>query len=491
MVFYFFLLLLFLSDVFIFERLPNLNFYITLFFPILLYLGSVIKNKKISLPKISIFYLLFLVFSGVSVMLAIDKQTAFESLLVYISAFLIFIFSFNYQQEIKKYFSKFIIFLCLLATVLFIVNGFFHLSWFSNGGSLFYTGYFHNELGNLLVLGLIIGLQNNNWLSLLLFPAFLLSYSRTGYLSLILVSLFNRSIFKKTTFFLLLFFTLMFFLITAKETRKIFPTKLSEAIEKKLNIPQEKSFLADRPRHFSYAASSIKELPWFGVGPGNFLFAASKRQVNWAENTTTAHNIFLDILAENGILAGIFFIIYFIFLLIKSKKDTHFYLFISLTLIFMFDFAYRFNFFLIIWFVLAGLLVKEEKNLVELDNILLSLAVLIIFQIYFFSQTFIKNIAYSTKNYVLNGKLGDYYECKGEKSLAVEYYKREFLGSPMTRSSRLEKILQLLINLYGEKQGKEKFTEFLREVKKTVNPPVNCDLMKIIKEFCYDYKLKC
>jgi len=347
--FYLFLTLLFLTDIFIFENLFKLSFYLALIFPIFLFLIAKIKNKKIFLPKISLFYILFFVFSGLSMIFAIDKETAFEFLLIYISAFLIFIFSFNYQDELKKSFSKFIIFLCVFASILFLINNIFHLNWFSNGASLFYTGYYHNEIASLLTLGIIINLVDYPLLLILFLPVFLFSYSRSAYLSLIITGL--ALFFKDKRNFLLkisLFLLIIFFLFTTS---------------KNIIFTKNKKIFGSRDIYFSYALSSIKEKPWFGAGPGNFYFAALKRQIYYNENTTTAHNIILDILAENGVIAGGCFLLFLFFAFKKVKKDIYFYLVLSLSIVFLFDFAYRFNSILFLWFILLSLITTDKKAL--------------------------------------------------------------------------------------------------------------------------------
>lgn len=541
---------IFFSDVFATYSISKLSLFLTLTLPFFLFLLTKIEGKKILIPvKETIFYLLFIIFSTISTFLAIDKEIAFQSLLIYIAGYLFFIFSFNYQENLNKYFKWFLIGISIFSSLIFLINKIFTLNLFKEGASLFYGGYYHNELGNLLILGIIVCLyevllkNKNKFFILLLFflPFFIISYSRSAYLSIIVVSVFfvlNKkiSIFINKKTIILVFILLMTFLffITTKEVQNFLPKTINNFMETRLLIPKEKSFTGKRQQHFYYALSTIAEKPFFGVGPGNLYSATVKKQFNWEEGTTTAHNIILDIFAENGMVAGAFFILFLTQIFIKRKKDLYFYLFLSLTLIFLFNFSYRFTSMFLIWIILAGISFPCNKDDIEINNLTILLPIITIFifgQIILMGKVFYNigltnlslkiyplnsevyreiikiNIRKGEKEeglrnltkydsifkegFIANSNKGKFYEELKDKKNAIYFYEEAIYDKPLSTSTLLSKIIVLYVDLDGEDVGKLETAKFINQFKKEVIIPKKSDVEKIIKGFCYDYKLKC
>lgn len=550
MLFYFFLFLLFLSETFHISSFPRLSFCLSLVFILTALLKQIIKNKKIFFPKSSIFFAFFLVFSGVSIFFAIDKQVAFKTTLTYISAFLIFILTFNYKEKLKPNLSLFIIYSSIIFILIFLFGKLLKLNFITEGSSLFYSGLDHSQWSNYLVLGGLAALnyfleKKKSFFGFLfiIFLFFLLvNYSRTGYLALFIgiLMLINQyknkgSIFKTIVTSFSLFILLLFFLISNKDIN--LPKQLSlfrNFLITKVNLPSGKEFLGKRNIYFLYSLSSITEKPLFGVGPGNFQFASLKRQLYYDQNTTTAHNIILDILVENGLIAGAFLLLFLIYTFIKAKKDIYFYLLSSLTIIFLFDFSYRFDSFLFLWFVLLGLVTEDKKNLF-VNNYLVMFFTLIIYQpillgqfllnighykealiIYPFQKTSYTQLiekAIQEKNYkkiktylvkfdelfkgdiIITLKKAEYHDILGEREKAVYFYEKKINLYPFSIVSNkniLDRILTLNISLYGRDLGRKKTAVFLKDILSNINKEKkDSPLVYKIKKFCLINDVRC
>ncbi len=523
-----YLLLIFLINVFPVDNAPNLNIYFTAGGAFLLILYLQIVKKTIKFPKVTIILIIFLILTGLSMIFAIDKETSYGYLLVYLACFSIFLYVYNLRDKIEKSLNLIIMSLCLVASVLYLLNIGYHSNWFASGQSLFYGGYFHNEIGNLLVLGIVAGMQNGlNYLYLLFFPIYLFAYSRSAYLALFIVSLFHLPK-KKYASICILACTLLFFLFTAKETRTYFPK--IQNLAKRLEIPKDKSFLADRPLLFSYAVSSIKDTPWLGVGPGNFKFFVSRKQVDWGENTTTAHDIFLDVAAENGLPAAVFLVIFVLTTLIYGKKSLPFYLYIALTVIFSIDFAYRYSFFIVLWFILAALSL-EQKEAQTLNLSLFVVGFFILIEALLLADVFnylgmyrqallvfplnktaneqliSQEIAHGERknalgdlsrysrlygnSYVSDYKIGWYYYKLGDIDNAIKFYEKSVYGHGLYGYPNIQEILFLYVGKFGMDKGGDKFEEFIDSYIKNLPVPKKSDLMTIINSYCKDYLLTC
>jgi len=530
---------IFFNDVFAIDS-SQLGFFLVLLIPLLLFLLTKIENKRLFIPvKESIFYLIFIIFSAISTFRAIDKEMSIQFLSIYMTGYLFFIYGFNYRDSLNKYFKWFLIGISIISVLIFSINKIFTLKLFDNGASLFYGGYYHNELGTVLILGIIICLykfifeKSNKLLILLLFfSSFLIfSFSRSAYLAVIIIGVIFCLIKKSWLPITLVILMTCLFFVTTKEINNFFPTSVKKFMVNKLLLPKEKSFTGKRQQHIYYALLSIKDRPFFGYGPGNLYFSTLKKQFNWEEGTTTAHNILLDIFAENGALAGVGFLLFLFYVFKNTKKDLYFYLLSSLTIVFLFDFSYRYTSIFIIWMILVGISLPKNQDKTEINSmvVLILMGIMFVFgQIVLMGELFYKigltdlslrlyplnNEAYTKiisgniekkeikkglKNLTEYNSLykenllntAEFYEKLGDKKNAVYSYERAIYDKPLLISTVLTKIMILNVDLYGENAGKSETTKFINEFKRKVNIPKKSDVEKIIQEFCYDYKLKC
>lgn len=362
-------------------------FYLILVLPFFLILADLIDKRLAFYPvKLSFLFILFLIFTAISSLFSLDFSRSFPYLLFYLSLFLTFIWVFNHQDEVKGM----IIFLIFSLSVIFSIYSLLPLIWpnlipshgyqfiFSNFGS-------HNHLGDFLVLPLT--LSRHIFLSLFLTPFFLLSFSRSGYLSLVVslsvvtIYLIRRRKIKMSSLVVgtvLIILALFFFLTSVWEARQIPILKgAHQFLEEKANL-QDKFFLANRLAFARQALPSFKEAPLLGLGPNNFLYASQKytQTGRWAYSS---HNIFLDILVENGLLALMVFVVIIGLVLAKAFVNPTIYSFLPLAMLINFqtDYTHTIYSFFLIFFILMGLIYKEDKLLKSHWPFVLSLLILI------------------------------------------------------------------------------------------------------------------
>jgi O-antigen ligase len=507
---------IFLSEVFAGYNRLELSHFLIFLSPLLLFLLARIEKKKIVIPlNETIIYLVFAIFSVISTIFSIDKEVAIRSLLIYLSGYLFFIFSFNYSKELNKYFKYFLILISIFSCLVFLANNIFHLDLFKKGISLFYN-YGHYQIGNLLVLGVLSIFPNP--FSLIFFGFILFSYSRTAHISLIvtfIILLFKEKLDKKTALLgaLIIFASLIFIFLKSGYLHKT-----------------NKQLVSGRNIYFSYALSSIKEFPLFGTGPGNFIYSVFKRQVNLGEYTDQTDNIFLQVLSENGILAGIFFITFVLLILRRHKKNKNYLAFLALTLMFMSDLTYSFNFFLILWFILGGLTLDSKKKK-EVNIIFPVLIIFLIAQIILLSQILLKqglwkqslliypfqknaykiaiyeNIKNKNKKEVyyflqkydkIFGKSLTifqetyYYQFLGKNDKAASLYEKSLWFRTFTNIQRLKNIWSFYRSTYGNLKGNEKMAQILVKIKKSYSEKdKNSDFYKLINDFCLKTDIGC
>ncbi len=70
-----------------------------------------------------------------------------------------------------------------------------------------------------------------------------------------------------------------------------------------VSITTENYAVVERLSHWQAALNMARSHPWFGVGLGNYEYAyASYRLINWPEPLGHAHNYYLNVLAEGGLI---------------------------------------------------------------------------------------------------------------------------------------------------------------------------------------------
>lgn len=381
--------------------IPNgreVTFYLILVMPFFLMLADLIDKRVTLYPvKLSLLFILFLILTAISTTTALDFNRSYPLLFFYLSLFLIFLWVCNHQDEIKRM----VIWLIFSLAVLFSIYSLLPLIWSrlipSHGYQFIFSSFgSHNHLGDFLVLALVYGVykfmetsQKVYLLALIFIPLFLTSFSRSGYLSLIITLIVVVIYFVRLKkirvvsvyFFLSLIIVAIatvFSFSTVWEAKQVPVLKSANQFLQDYADLEEKFFLGNRLAFFRQAILSFQEKPFFGIGSNNFVYASQKyTQTNrWAYSS---HNIFLDILTENGILAAVTFMAIIGRVLIKSFSVSSVlsFIFLAMLINFQTDYTHTIYSFFLLFFILMGLIYKEEKQVKSNWPFVLSFLVLI------------------------------------------------------------------------------------------------------------------
>ncbi len=453
----------FLLAVFLFEGLGINNgrevaYYFILLMPFFLFMPQFVLNtgKKILFPlKFTVLWLLFVIFSLASSIFSVNLQNSFQELFLYIALFLIFIFVFNYKELIRST----VLYLIFVLSFIFSIFSLF-ITYFVSQNSLFsipidlagqgyqfiYSTGGHNHLGDFLLLPLTVLLfwflgrklkMENLFLLLFFIPYFIFSYSRSAYLDLALITILifyvlfkgGQLRLKKNFIFYILSFmfvaalAILVFAVPADTKKTPFLNSINHILQEKYDLGG-KHFFAYRNYYATEGLFSLTNKPLFGVGPGNFEYASQKYMNNPVEFAPTTHNLFFDVLTENGLLAEIVFLLLFLqmFHLIKNQIFNHkspahnasysdagesaisnqqsaifVFLFIVMLLNFQTDYTFLMRSFYLLFFVVAGV-IYSEKRIIEI-KFLIPVFSLVLFLI--FNLIILSNLALSKNNYLL------------------------------------------------------------------------------------------
>ncbi|MFN4212725.1 MAG: O-antigen ligase family protein [Microgenomates group bacterium] len=503
--------------------------------PAIYFLEKEFRKETIKTNKFSIFYFLFSIFLIFSIFFSIDKINSFNSLLIWLTAFFIFLIGANERLLIFGHFKKILIFFSFLFSFLSLLpQKFFPTTAYQ----LVYPLYpNHNHLGDFLGLTLIIlicdYLKNKKKSDLFLFlfflPFFLFSYSRSAYVDffviLLLIFYQNKALKIKKIIFLSLLVVILFFIFTQKELYQIKPfNQFLPFINQTLKF-QPRGIVSGRIEYFSQGIKGFLEKPFFGWGVGNYHFASKKYVSKNLQQVSSALNLPITILTETGIFGFFFFFLFFlvIFKNIDKKLTPYIYLFYYLCLNFLTDYTYSIYGMFLFLFLLAGMVIKKEKKIsfnlypffsfLVLFLIFLRLTGKILtfsgrpdFGILFYpfdhqtNQYLIKktvnlgNIALA-KKYALDYEkksfmsfeglsfLGDFYFNLGEKNYALKLYQRLTDNDRFPSLEVLKKVYWLKKERQGKREADSYFGQFFENFKTTfwLNPQFEDD----VYQFCF------
>ena len=522
----------------VFSQRTYLSYYYFIL-PLCLFIFSLIKKKPIRFPTVaSIFFILFLIFSLISSLnFSVDKQISFEWWLFYLANFLVFIFFYNFKSEAERIIKSVIV----MATVIFVA-GFLLKVLFPNFFLIknlparefnlffsFYT-YAHNHLGDFLGLSLIlmfVGLVKNiRKVSLASFFAlvvlFLYSFSRSAYMALLLaISIFVLQFRSRRV--IILFSTVLFLVVA-------FFFLISSPYGKLFNLPQ-KNLFDSRKNYWQQGIQAIKEKPIFGFGMGNFGYASQKYRSNYYVFSETSHNFFLDTVVENGLLATIPLIIFFILVLLSvwRRQSIFSLLFFYLFIIFQTDYIYKMYSVMVLFMILAAV-VYEEKNETESTTIfgIITLFLYVVLQMIMISHIFIKNNRFelAIQSYPLNKlaypsliqkkvqtgdsvgaiitanqygtiapddenvvrTLAETYLALGNKKKALLYFEKMYTNNYLVGLSIIEKIYLLKKEIATDQQAEAFIKRVFLDFNKAPYWYKTQALKEQIKTFCKKYK---
>ncbi len=360
-VFYLFLsLIAFFSGLGI-ERGGEIAFVLLIVAPFFLFSLDFLDKQKIIFPKkVTLLFLVLLIFISISNFFSLNFKTSFGISIGCFSLFLFFLYGTNHQQALKKSLPIFI----NLISVFFIIVSFFvkHIptnSFFYplNDKNLVFPSHEpHNHLGDFLAMSVVFNLfflvETFSWprLILILFyvPFLLFSHSRSAYVSLVVPLIYlawqilRKKEIKKD---LKIFFSIILTFIS-----------LITAV---FFITEPRSLFSGREYYFKYAIEGVKNRPLTGYGMGSFFSMVRQIKDKNSPTVQSSHNLFFDVLAGSGLFAGIVFIVLILLIVFYGKKNGYWLAFFSLLVNFQTDYTYRIPLMLLLFFLAAGMIWRE------------------------------------------------------------------------------------------------------------------------------------
>lgn len=388
--FYLFLLIFLFEGAAILNQ--NIAFFLYSLLPVIYFLEKDGRKESIFFPlKIFLSYLSFIFFAFVSLWFSVDRINTVNHLFFYLAAFFIFLLGLNEREEIKKSFKKILIILSVIFCLLSLLPKNLFLP---TALQLVFPLYAnHNHLGDFL--GLVLIWLLVDWFSkknkrdligfLLFLPFFIFSFSRSAYVDFLLISgiislrhpQVNKNSKKLVLGIILVVF--LFFLFTQQELyqSKLIANFLS-VISQNFSF-KPRSLLSGRPEYFFQGIKGFLEKPFFGWGLGNYIYPSQKFVSENLQQVQSALNLPITLLAEVGLLGFLGFLIFvgFIIKKIDYQKEPFYILFFYLSLNFLTDYTYALYGLFLLWFLLASLSIKKEKEKRFIFYPLFSLAIII------------------------------------------------------------------------------------------------------------------
>lgn len=316
---------------------------------------------------------------------SLDKQVSIYSFFFYCSLILIFIFFYNHQKQTRRFLPYIILFFNVLFIAYSLCIPYFQshnlkiLMPFMEKQVVFPTYSPHNHLGDFLGLGLVVllikSISTNRFMLwtgfFILFIFFILSFSRSSYVAFgvvfILFLFFERK--KIGRSYLLLgsiVLSVLLIILAISSSRLSKTTSSLDTLSTTVNtvvqiIPRD--LISQRNVFAQQALFSAQKYP-FGIGAGNFVLASLR--YNWRNDISdSAHNIFLEQLAENGIPATIFIIMLATLLVVNALRFPSLpgYLFLYLLVNFQTDYTYQIYIFSIFATILTASFYYEKKEI--------------------------------------------------------------------------------------------------------------------------------
>jgi O-antigen ligase len=329
----------------------RVGYYLILLLPLIFYIYSFKKLESISFPKrLTLIWVGFSLFDLISTIMSSNKQLSIERFLLYQAFFLVLTYVSNKKQLFKYIIDKTVIYCSYIFIGLFIYSKLFPLNdqLFDKGQLL---NFFHpiangnNHLGVWLGMSLLILYDYKKYIQIILIvPFYLFSLSRTAFVGLFSTAIASSRAWKKNMGLVVL-------------SAAVFIVSIY------IFVPRSE-FLSDRIQFYSQSVMGFIDKPLFGYGSGNFLtLSRNFSKVTNGVYANNGHNIFLDVLSENGIFGFVFFVM-FVWLIFKNNQGKEgsrvlFYLFICSVV----SYIYKSPAFMLVFSIYIGIGYKEEKRI--------------------------------------------------------------------------------------------------------------------------------
>jgi len=418
------ILLVFLSAFFLEGSSINygrdIAYLLILCLPVLLYLLCYARKIDIKYPKkLLILLLILIVFQLISLITSVNVENSFKGMTVLISYFFIFFYTYLNKDIFEKYFLKYLnIAICVFVAIFPVVNLLYtkklpFIDYANNYQYIYSPSGLHYHLGDLLLIPLIssfyffINKKQKKYLLpiVILLPIFILSFSRSGYLSFLVMGFclliyyfkdnwlkfYHSNILGASLLFIVVLTIIPFFLFGVSINIGDFKYEVNL-------YAKNKTIIGSREKYFGAGFKTIQQHPLFGIGLRNFIYGYEKnREVTITEVTGSSHNIFIDILVGNGILGFLIFVAIFFIFFKKTKKNIYFFLCLTLLANFQTDYTFQIYSFLLLLFVFAGMCYEDNEFIVNNNASLIS-AILFLISMFII----LSNIFYYFGNYKLS-----------------------------------------------------------------------------------------
>ena len=149
-----------------------------------------------------------------------------------------------------------------------------------------------------------------------------------------------------------------------------------------------KTLFSGRDKYFTQALQAIVARPILGFGPDNFVEASRKYTQKDFEISESSHNIFLDFMAENGLIAGVALAYFFIAVAVNGFKFIHrndsnemklFTVYVSLLILFQFSYYFHSHAIFLTFIIVAALLCQQKNYIVDKYRLTLAASILLPF----------------------------------------------------------------------------------------------------------------
>lgn len=308
---------------------------------------------------------------------SILKHEALQISFFYLHLCVFFLLGNAYKEEVSIIAQRTFVFLGLLFGGIFFVLLFKKTPSFVNGYQFIYPafGSSHNHGGELvgpifyLLLETPLPPAMKGLLGILVLATFLASFSRSAYLAFICVGGFLFLKHKKLLYLLIVAISCIVtvgYVITTIDPLPVPQLKpLQTLLQSRLGL-RSRSLLSGRDAYFFQSVQSIVGKPFFGTGPGSFYLASKKEASSLSFQTSHAHNLFLEVGVEQGLI-GVLGLALILFVpltsLFREKKYPKIALiFLFLFLVFQTDYTYAIHGVLVIFFICAGILTPTTER---------------------------------------------------------------------------------------------------------------------------------
>ncbi len=294
-------------------------------------------RKDIQIPKLaSYIFILFLFFSIITTVFSIDPYTSFISLLSYIALFVIFIISFDLFKDIKliKWFLGWVLSIGLIFSLYALFN-------YISGYDTRLTGTLldpDTAAGFLLIIipislyFLFISRKTllillNIILSSIFIVSFYFTLSRGAYIAFVIEVIFLTVVFIRyykiylKRFLVLIILSLLFiglisYINPNSQTARISLNRVTGSVTSGSSLS-----VIDRISVDFRSLNIVTHYPIFGTGLGTFGDIFAKYQdIPWVYFTYT-HNQYLQIFVEEGIIGGLVFLSFFVYIFYLGVKN--------------------------------------------------------------------------------------------------------------------------------------------------------------------------